>query len=95
MIDKKQVEHVAKLARLGLKEGEAEKFAGQLSAILGYVDILEEVKEDAVLTSQVTGLKNVSREDKEDRFCSGAELLECTELPVESDQIKVKNVITI
>ena len=65
MITKKEVEHIAKLARLGLSEQEKKKFTEELSAILGFVDKLNEIKVDKVEpTAQVTGLENITREDK-------------------------------
>lgn len=95
MLDKDQVEHIAKLARLGLKEGDSDKFAIQLNDILSYVDKLSEVDTEGVSgTSQVTRLENVTREDSVEKFCEREDLLACTELPVEQDQIKVKPVIT-
>jgi len=42
-IDQVQVRKVAKLARLELDEREVAEFAGQLSAILGYVEKLDEL----------------------------------------------------
>jgi aspartyl-tRNA(Asn)/glutamyl-tRNA(Gln) amidotransferase subunit C len=42
-IDRKQVRHVARLARLALSEDEEEKYAVQLSAVLGYIEKLEQV----------------------------------------------------
>ncbi len=65
MISKKEVEYVAKLARLGLTEKEKVKFTKDLSAILDFVKKLDEVKTDKVEpTAQVTGLENVTRKDK-------------------------------
>lgn len=62
MID---VEHVAKLARLGLPDKEKSKLKKELSAILDFIDKLNEVKTDKVEpTAQVTGLENVVRKDK-------------------------------
>lgn len=59
------VSHVAKLANLPLKPEEREKFEKQLSEILSYVEKLKEVDTKNVeTTSQVTGLENVTREDK-------------------------------
>lgn len=59
------VVHVAKLANLPLKPEEKEKFEKQLSEILSYVDKLKEVDTKNVdITSQVTGLENVTREDE-------------------------------
>lgn len=95
MLNAEQVLHIAKLARLGLGAEEGEKFAKQLSEILAHMQMLNEVDTDDVEpTSQVTGLTNVAREDKVARFCEKDELLACTELPVEKEQIKVKTVIT-
>ncbi len=95
MLSKEQVKHVAKLARLDLTDDEAARFAGQLSDVLSYMEILEEVDTDGVEpTSQVTGLTNVTRKDKVEKWCKRDELLAATELPVEINQIKVKPVIT-
>ncbi len=64
-ITKKQVEHVAKLARLGLTEKEKKKFTEELSAILEFVDKLNKAKTDKVeIAAQITGLENVGRQDK-------------------------------
>lgn len=58
------VAHVAKLANLPLKPKEEKKFEKQLSEILSYVEKLENIDtKDVEMTSQVTGLKNVTRED--------------------------------
>lgn len=59
------VAHVAKLANLPLKPEEEKKFEKQLSEILTYVEKLKEVDTKNVeTTSQVTGLENVTRNDK-------------------------------
>ncbi|MCK4325708.1 Asp-tRNA(Asn)/Glu-tRNA(Gln) amidotransferase subunit GatC [bacterium] len=64
-ISKKDVEHVAKLARLRLAEEEKEKFGKQLSEILEYVEKLNELDTEKVEpTSHVVPLKNVMREDE-------------------------------
>lgn len=64
-ISKKQVEHIAKLAKLKLNESEKEKFALQLSKVISYVYELSEVETELVEpTSQTTGLINVKREDE-------------------------------
>jgi aspartyl-tRNA(Asn)/glutamyl-tRNA(Gln) amidotransferase subunit C len=60
-----QVKHVASLARLSLSEKEIQKFQKQLSTILEYFTLLNEVDTDKVEpTSQVTGLKDVVRQDE-------------------------------
>lgn len=91
---KDEIRHIAKLSRLGVTDQQVEKFGGQLGDILEYVGLLKEVDvENVAPTSQVTGLMNVTRKDEVKRFCSKDEILSCTELPVEYDQIKVKSVI--
>lgn len=63
-LTKEEVLHIAKLARLELKEEEVEKFRTQLSEILEYVGQLQKVKTEGVEPiSQITGLENVMRED--------------------------------
>lgn len=59
------VTHIAKLANLPLKQEEEIKFEKQLSEILTYVEKLKEVDaRDVEITSQVTGLENVTRKDE-------------------------------
>ena len=61
----KEVEHVARLARLRLAPAELEKMREQLSNILNYIDILKEVDVSEVPpTAQVTDLLNILRSDE-------------------------------
>jgi aspartyl-tRNA(Asn)/glutamyl-tRNA(Gln) amidotransferase subunit C len=61
----KEVEHIALLARLGLRPEEIDKFSNQLSSILEYVKQLQEVDVTGIEpTAQVTGLENVLRPDE-------------------------------
>lgn len=58
------VEHVARLARLELSEEEKKLFAGQMGAILGYVEKLNELDTDGILpTSHAVPMENAFRED--------------------------------
>ena len=60
----KEVEHIAKLARIRLTEEEKEKYSFQLGKILEYVQQLNELDLEVVPpTSHVVPLKNVFRED--------------------------------
>ena len=69
MITKKEVQHIAGLARVGLSEKEVEKYARDLSSILGWVEQLKEVDVAGVEpTAHITGLENVAREDKAREF---------------------------
>lgn len=66
MISKKEVQHIAKLARLGLTEIEIKKFQKELSSILDYFEKLKEVDvSKAKPTRHQILLKNIMREDKE------------------------------
>lgn len=63
-LTKDQVLHIAKLARLELRPEEVEKMTKELSSILQYVDMLQELDTTNVEpTAQVTGQKNVLRDD--------------------------------
>jgi aspartyl-tRNA(Asn)/glutamyl-tRNA(Gln) amidotransferase subunit C len=63
-ITHKDVEHVAKLARLELSADEEQQFTEQLNAILSYADKLNELDTEHVdPTSHVLKLVNVMRED--------------------------------
>jgi aspartyl-tRNA(Asn)/glutamyl-tRNA(Gln) amidotransferase subunit C len=63
-IDKEKVKHIAKLARIGLKEKEIEKYQKELSKILDYIEKLKEVNVSEVkATFHPLKIKNVVRED--------------------------------
>jgi aspartyl-tRNA(Asn)/glutamyl-tRNA(Gln) amidotransferase subunit C len=64
MIDRDQVLHVAKLARLELTDEEVERMAGELSQILEHVERMTELDLEGVEpTSHAVQLENVLRED--------------------------------
>ena len=65
MIDRDQVLHVARLARLELSEDELEKMAAELSGILDHVDRISALELEGVEpTSHVIALENVWRADE-------------------------------
>ena len=65
MITIKDVEHVAKLARLELTEEEKELYTKQLGDVLKYVDQMNEVDtSDVKPMSHAIDFVNVMREDK-------------------------------
>ena len=67
MIDRDQVLHVAKLARLELSEDEVSKMADELSGILDHVDRISALDLEGVEpTSHVIELENVWRADEPD-----------------------------
>ena len=65
MIDRDQVLHVARLARLRMDDAELERMAGELSVIIEHVERINELDLDEVEpTSHVVGLENVLRPDE-------------------------------
>jgi aspartyl-tRNA(Asn)/glutamyl-tRNA(Gln) amidotransferase subunit C len=65
-INKKEVIHVAELARLDVDMELIDKFAVQLGTILEYVDALEDVDTKGVIpTSHAISMTNAFREDEE------------------------------
>lgn len=58
------VRRIARLARLEFSEGEEERLAGEMSKIIGYVELLKELDTDDVPpTSHVLDITNVTRPD--------------------------------
>jgi aspartyl-tRNA(Asn)/glutamyl-tRNA(Gln) amidotransferase subunit C len=77
VIDRDQVLHVARLARLKLTDEETERMAGELSGILEHVDRISELDLDGVEpTSHVIPLENVLRADEPRPSWSRDEVLE-------------------
>ncbi|MBJ7522409.1 MAG: Asp-tRNA(Asn)/Glu-tRNA(Gln) amidotransferase subunit GatC [Solirubrobacteraceae bacterium] len=65
MIDREQVLHVARLARLELTEDEVEHMTGELSKVLGHIDKIAELDLDGVApTSHVVTVENALRPDE-------------------------------
>lgn len=95
-INKKEVEHIAKLARLGLKEVEIKKMQKELSKILEYIEKLKEVDVSKIEPfSHPIFLKNVVRKDevKTEREEEKRKLIELA--PERKDQyFKVKKIIS-
>lgn len=65
MIEKKDLQYVASLARLKLKEEDEEKVREKFSMVLDYVGMLNELDiEDVEPLINVNGMSNVMREDE-------------------------------
>lgn len=65
MISRKEVKHIAQLAKIPLREKEVGQFQRELGEILDFVRLLEEVDLKGVEPIfQVTGLENVFRRDE-------------------------------
>jgi aspartyl-tRNA(Asn)/glutamyl-tRNA(Gln) amidotransferase subunit C len=65
MIERDEVLHVARLARLRLTEQEVERMARELSSVLDHIEKIGELDlEDVEPTSHVVPLENVLRADE-------------------------------
>ena len=63
-LSKEEVKHIAMLSRLTLSEKEVEKFQGQLSRILDFVEKLNELDTEGIDPKfQIIPPQNVLRED--------------------------------
>lgn len=85
MIDRDQVLHVARLARLRLSEEEVERMASELSGILDHVDRISQLDLDGVEpTAHVLPLENVLRADEPRPSWPPEQVLEQAPDPVDS-----------
>jgi len=67
MIDREQVLHVARLARLELSDDEVGRMAGELSTVLSHIEKIGELSlDDVAPTSHVVEVANALREDVEE-----------------------------
>lgn len=65
MLDRAQVLHVARLARLELTDAEVERMAAELSHVLGHIEKISELDLDGVApTSHVVEVTNALRADE-------------------------------
>jgi aspartyl-tRNA(Asn)/glutamyl-tRNA(Gln) amidotransferase subunit C len=93
-ISKEEVERIAKLARLGLMDDEISAATENLSGALEHFSKIQKIDtSNTVASDDVTGLKNVVREDTENSevLCGTGKLLENAP-DVHKGQVKVKAV---
>ncbi len=93
-ISKQEIEHVARLARIGLSEKEVNSLTTQTSSILDFVETIQTTDtEDIEPTNQVTGLSDVWREDKVQNCQLTREQLLANAPEQENGYIKVPKVL--
>mgnify|MGYP000437702937 CR=1 FL=1 len=64
-ISREEVEHVARLARLALPEDEIDRLTGEMDAILGYVEKLNELDTEGIVpTAHAVPVENALRDDE-------------------------------
>lgn len=78
MLDKKELDHLALLSRLALSDDDKKKFQKQLSEILDFVQILQQVDTSAVEPlHQISEQVNVWRDDVEEECANRDSLVVC------------------
>lgn len=95
MISKEEVEKIAKLARLGLKDEEIQKIQKDLSSILDYFEKLKKVDTSKIQpTTQSILMENVERKDAVENQTEETKknLIESTP-EKEKNYIKVKSIL--
>lgn len=93
MIEKKDIENLAKLSRIELSDKEASSLTKDIENILGYVDQLKEVSVD-LKDKKVGENRNVLREDENPHESEEFTRDILKEAPnTEDGYIKVKNIL--
>lgn len=94
MVTKEQVEHIARLARLGLQDSEIEKMQKELASILGYIDLLNEVKiEEVSEFFHPAGIENIGRKDEINNRGDAREKIISQFPEKEGEYLKVKEIL--
>ena len=87
------VEHVAKLARLGLTDEEKALFEEQLSRILEHAETLNKLNTDKIEpTTHAIPMKNVLREDKVEK-CKDLQMILANAPQEEDGSFRVPRII--
>ena len=93
MLERKEVEHIALLARLGLDEDEIEKFRVQLSVIIENFEILKQVDTSNLAPTTLSiSLQNVFREDEAEPSYTVRDIM-ANSPRQEDDYFKIKPVL--
>ena len=63
-MEKKDIMHLANLARIRISEAEATAFTKEIDAVLEYVGAVNDITADVSLTKKVGARHNIFRDDK-------------------------------
>ena len=92
-VDKKEIEHIAKLANLNLTEKEIEKYTKDMDNIINFVEILNNEDTQGVEESKtVVSSYNVFRKDEIEEF-ENPEILLQNAIEPENGMFKIPKVI--
>ena len=93
-LSREEVLKLAALSKLKLSDEEIERLRGELSEILDYVNLLEKVDVAGLEpTYQVSGLKNIYRDDETKEYGYKTEDLLKNAPAIQDSQFKVKRVL--
>ncbi|MFC1789812.1 Asp-tRNA(Asn)/Glu-tRNA(Gln) amidotransferase subunit GatC [Patescibacteria group bacterium] len=92
MLSKKEVEHIAKLARLGITENEVGKFQKELSSILDYIEKLKKLNISRIRpASHAILIENVMRKDSEGKKFDSKKIFDLVP-EIKNGFLKVKSI---
>jgi aspartyl-tRNA(Asn)/glutamyl-tRNA(Gln) amidotransferase subunit C len=93
-LSREQVQHIARLARVGLSEEDIGRFSEQLSEILDYFERLRQVDTEGIPpTAHTLPLHNVMREDDEPAPSLSSEDVLANAPVREGDHFRVKVIL--
>jgi len=95
MLEKKEIKHIATLARIGVSSEEIEKYQKDLSSVLDYFKKLEKIDTSKVEPiGHIAGVENITRIDKDEDFGDlGKEAIFKNAPEKKNGHIKVKSVL--
>jgi len=97
MITKQEIQHIAKLARLGLSGKEIEKYRKEFSAILDYVGKLREIETEIsefAPSSYSLKIENIMRRDQANAKCKTLNIKLLELMPeMKKGYLKVKSIL--
>lgn len=94
-LTQEQIKHIARLAKLQLSEGDVEKYGKDLNSIVGYIDVLNSIPEDALRDidpNNIPGL--IPRHDEESQYIDPDALLACSPKKIVNHQIAIENIMS-
>lgn len=96
MLNLEEIKHLAKLARLEIHDEELVSFQKEMSSILDYFEQLKKIDtKDVKTTAHAFDIKNVFREDKNNKRCNEKTIANMIKQAPEKENgyIKVKAVL--